>query len=79
MIKGSCDLKVGAHQVKKLSLIKFGGLRYCSSRDNIYLVCHMIKEDHVIKGSDDYNNRRLWRYVITVSSLVVIGTVVVEI
>ena len=39
----------------------------------------MIKEDHLIKGSGDYNNRRLWRYVITMSSLVVIGTVVVEI
>ena len=38
-------------------LSKFGGHRYCSSRDMMFLVCHVIKQDHVIKGSGGYNNR----------------------
>ena len=33
---------------------KFGGHRYCSSRDIMILVCHVIKQDHIIKGSGDY-------------------------
>ena len=37
-------------------LVKFGGLRYCSST-NMFLVCHVIKQDHMIKGSGDYNDR----------------------
>ena len=28
----------------------FGGHRYCGSRDIMILVCHMISQDHVIKG-----------------------------
>ena len=35
---------------------KFGGHRYCSNRD-IHLVCHVNKQDHAIKVSDDYNHR----------------------
>ena len=38
-------------------LAKFGGHRYCSSRDITFLVCHVIKQGHVIKGSGDYINR----------------------
>ena len=37
-------------------LAKFDGHMYCSSR-GIYLVSHMIEQDHVIKGSSDYNDR----------------------
>ena len=33
------------------------GHRYCSSRDMEFLVCHMTKQDHLIKGSGDYNNK----------------------
>ena len=40
---------------------KFGGDRYCSSKDIIFLVCHVMKQDHRIKGSVDYNNRSLSR------------------
>ena len=36
-------------------LAKFGRHRYCS-RDKIFLVCHVIKQDYEIKGSDDYND-----------------------
>ena len=39
-------------------LAKFRGQRYCSSRD-MFLVCHVIKQNHVIKGSDDYDNRTI--------------------
>ena len=36
-------------------LAKFSGPRYCSSRDMMLLVCHVIKrENRVIKGSVDY-------------------------
>ena len=37
-------------------LIKFDGHSYCSNRD-VFLVGHTIKQDHVVKGSDDYNDR----------------------
>ena len=37
-------------------LAKFGGHSYCSSR-NMFLVCHVIKQDHVIKGLGEYNDR----------------------
>ena len=35
---------------------KFGGNRFCTSRD-ILLVCHVIKQDHVVTGSGDYDNK----------------------
>ena len=34
-------------------LAKFGGHRCFSSRDIIFLVCQMIKQDHIIKESSD--------------------------
>ena len=59
-------------------LTKFGGQGYCSSRDIIFLVCHVIKQVHVIKGSGNYNDRSLSRQATILQSLVIIGTVVVE-
>ena len=41
-------------------LVKFGGHRCCTSRD-MYLFYHVIKEDHVVKGSGDYSNRSFSR------------------
>ena len=38
-------------------LAKFGGHRYCSSTDIIFLVCHVIKLEHTIKWSGDYNKK----------------------
>ena len=38
-------------------LVKFGGHSYCSSRDIKFLVCHVIKQDSIIKGSGGYNDR----------------------
>ena len=34
--------------------VKFGGHRACGDGDVMILVCHMISEDHVIKGSCDF-------------------------
>ena len=34
-------------------LDKFGGYRDFGSRDKMFLVCYVIKLDHIIKGSDD--------------------------
>ena len=33
----------------------FGGHKYCSSRDILFLGCHVIKQEHVMKGSCDYD------------------------
>ena len=52
-------------------LAKFGGHRYCSSRD-MFLVFHVIKQGHVIIGSSYCNDR-------SPLGLVVISTVVVKI
>ena len=60
-------------------LAKFGGPRYCISTDIMFLICHVIKQDHVIKGSCDDNDMSLSRKVTTQPSLVFIGTVVMEI
>ena len=35
-------------------LAKFGDHRHCGSEDIMILVCHMILQDHVIKGSRDF-------------------------
>ena len=36
---------------------KSGGNRRCSSWDVKFLICHLILQDHVIKGSFDFMNR----------------------
>ena len=36
-------------------LAKFGSHRYCSSKD-MFLVCDVIKQDHMNKGSGNYND-----------------------
>ena len=45
----------------------------------MFLVCGVIKQDHVIKGPGGNNDRSPSRYVTTLSSFVLIGTAVVEI
>ena len=57
-------------------LAMFGGYRHCSSED-VILVCHVISQDHVIKGSCDFAGRSPTSYILP--SLVALGTVVVEI
>ena len=39
------------------NLAKSGGHMYCSSRDIMFSVCYVINQNHMIKGSDDYNYR----------------------
>ena len=36
---------------------KFDSHRYCSSGDMMILVCHVILQDHVIKGACDFMDR----------------------
>ena len=43
------------------------------------LLCHLILQDHVIKGSWDFIHGRPFWLVITLPNLVTIGIVVVEI
>ena len=38
------------------NLARFGGHRYCSSRNIILFVCHLIKQDREIKVSGDCND-----------------------
>ena len=57
---------------------KFGAHRGCESGDIMVLVCDMILQDHVIKGSCDFMDGRPWQ-VTTLPRLVAIGIVVVEI
>ena len=45
----------------------------------MFLVCHVIKPDQVIKGSGDYNDRSPSRKVTTQPGLVIKSTVVVKI
>ena len=56
-------------------LAKFGGRRYCSSRDKLFLICHVIKQDYVIKEAGDYNDSSHSRLVSILSSLMAIDTV----
>ena len=39
-------------------LANFCDHSYCRSRDITFLVCHLIKQDHKIKGIGDYKDRR---------------------
>ena len=65
-------IKLGYHPVK------FGGYRHSDNGDIMVLVCHVISQDHVIKGLYDFEDRSLSREVIILLSLVAIETVVVE-
>ena len=66
-------LKVCCHPAK------FSGLRHCGSGDIMALVCHVILDDHVIKGLCNFKDESPSLYVITLSNLVSIDIVAVEI
>ena len=57
---------------------KFTGHKYCCNEDVVVLVCKVILQDHVTKGSGNFMARRTFRYVMILSSLVAIGTLVEE-
>ena len=64
-------------------LAKFCGHRACGSSDTtnediIVLVCHVISQDHVIKGWFDFISRSPSRKVTILPSLVAISNVVME-
>ena len=58
---------------------KFGDHSYTGSGDIMVLACHVISQDHVIKVWCDFIVASPSRYVNILPSLVVIGTVIVEI
>ena len=49
-------------------IAKFGGHRYCNS--SMFLVCHIIKKDHITKVSGDYNHKSSSRQVTILPRLV---------
>ena len=58
---------------------RFCGHRHCGSDNIMVLACHVILQDHVIKGSCDFIGRSPSRKIIIQPSLTAIGTVVVKI
>ena len=57
----------------------FGSRRHCASRDTIFLIYHVILQDHVIKGSSDFMAMSHLTELITLPSLVAIDIVAVAI
>ena len=55
---------------------KFSGRRHCGSGVTVVLICHVISQDHVMKGSCDFIGRKK---VTILSSLVATGNLTVEI
>ena len=58
---------------------KFGGHRYCDNGDKAFSNCHIISQDQVSQGVCDFLGRSSLRQVTTLSSLVALGNVVVDI
>ena len=54
-IEGSNNFMSGSFSWSVATLPNFAVRRYCVSRD-MFLVCNVIKQDHVIKGSRNYND-----------------------
>ena len=71
-------LWVGAPIVRSHHPAKFGGQRHCGSRYKMVLVCHVILQDHVIKGLCDFMGSSQSRSVTILLNLVAIGTLVVD-
>ena len=58
---------------------KFAGHRHCGSGDIMILVCHVILQDHLIKGSCDSTPRRPSRQVTIFPSFVATDALEMEI
>ena len=78
LIQGSCHFMVvptdGSHTTAKLD----GHTHHCN-RDIMGSVCHVISPNHLTKRYSNIMGRSPCRLVIILSSLVAIGTVVVDI
>ena len=78
--KHQVTLWAGAHQVKLLSYPgKFGGNKNCRSEEIVVLICRAILQDHVIKWSCDFLDRRPSREITILPSLLATDTVVMKI
>ena len=58
---------------------KHSGHGHCGRGDIIVLICHMILQDHLTKGLGNFAGGTCSMQVTILSSLVVIGTMVVNI
>ena len=66
-------IKVSCHPVK------FSDCSHSNSDDVLVLVCHVISQDHVIKGSCDFMERSSWSELTIPPSLLAIDALIVEI
>ena len=57
---------------------KFNGHAHCGSKD-MTLMCHVMLQDHVIKGSCDFMGKNQSRQVSIVPCFAAIATLIVEI
>ena len=60
------------------ALAKSGGYIHCGSEE-MFLICYMILQHQMIKRPRDFTGTKPAKYVITLLSLVTIGTEVVKI
>ena len=74
MFKGLCEFMSGSHH-----LAMFGGHWSSACGDIMYLTCHMTLQYHVIEGSSNFMSRSSSWDIATLSSLLAIGIVIVEI
>ena len=72
-------LSVEAPHSTPPSLVKFGGNRSCGSRDIADLIFHMSLQNHVTKGHCDFMERGFSLYIPTLTCLVALNIVVVDI
>ena len=57
---------------------KIGGHEYCEIGDVIILACHVISQDHKIKGLSNIKSRSPLKLTTSLPSLVVLDTAAVE-
>ena len=60
VIDGSSNFVSWRSPVHHLAM--FSSQKFCTSKDQMLLVCHGIKLDHVVKGSGGYKNRSSLRF-----------------
>ena len=72
-------LKETLHCIENLARFHLGSHSPRGSGDVKYLICHVTLKDHVFSSSSDFMERNPLLYVTTLSGLVAINIVVVEI
>ena len=80
VLKGLCDL-MGEPVRHEVSHTKspFCGHRPCGSSDTAAKIVYMTLQDHVIKGFDDFMGRNSSLYIPTLSKLITINIVLMDV